>query len=115
MEELWQYFPGKTQREIREALAKCGLRNEHIMHKMTQLSGGEQSKVRLCKLTLTPSNWLILDEPTNHLDVESKEVLKKALKKFPGTIIVVSHEKEFYEDWVTGVWNMEKYIQSGRI
>lgn len=115
MEEVWQYFPGKTQREIREALAKCGLRNEHIMHKMTQLSGGEQSKVRLCKLTLTPSNWLILDEPTNHLDVESKEVLKKALKKFPGTIIVVSHEKEFYEDWVTGVWNMEKYIQGGRI
>lgn len=114
LEEVWNDFPDKTQKEIREALAKCGLKQEHIMHKMNQLSGGEQSKIRLCKLTLTPSNWLILDEPTNHLDLESKEVLKKALHKFPGTIIMVSHEKEFYEDWATGVWNMEKYIQYQR-
>jgi len=112
LEEVCNDFPDKTQREIREALAKCGLRQEHIMHKMNQLSGGEQSKVRLCKLTLTPSNWLILDEPTNHLDLESKEILKKALHKFSGTVIVVSHEKEFYENWITGVWNMEKYIQT---
>jgi ATPase subunit of ABC transporter with duplicated ATPase domains len=110
MEEVWHDFPHKTQREIREALAKCGLKQEQIMHSMNQLSGGEQSKVRLCKLTLTPSNWLILDEPTNHLDLESKEVLKKALDKFQGTVVAVSHEKEFYEDWVTGIWNMEKYI-----
>lgn len=110
MEEVWSAFPDKTQREIREALARCGLKQEHIMHNMNQLSGGEQSKVRLCKLTLTPSNWLILDEPTNHLDIESKEILKKALKKFPGTVILVSHEKEFYEDLATGIWNMEKYI-----
>lgn len=114
LEEVWHSFPDKTQREIREALARCGLRQEHIMHRMNQLSGGEQSKVRLCKLTLTPSNWLILDEPTNHLDLESKEVLKKALSKFQGTVIVVSHEKEFYESWITGEWNMEMYIQSQR-
>jgi len=115
LEEVCQSFPDKTQREIREALAKCGLKQEHIMHRMNQLSGGEQSKVRLCKLTLTSSNWLILDEPTNHLDLESKVILKRALHKYPGTVIVVSHEKEFYEDWVTGLWNMEKYIQNHRL
>lgn len=114
LEEVWHDFPDKTQKEIREFLAKCGLRQEHIMHRMNQLSGGEQSKVRLCKLTLTPSNWLILDEPTNHLDLEAKESLKKALDKFEGTVIVVSHEKEFYEYWVTDVWDMEKYIQNSR-
>lgn len=111
LQEVWNDFPDKDRKEIREALAKCGLKQEHIMHKMNELSGGEQSKVRLCKLTLTPSNWLILDEPTNHLDAEAKEVLKNALDKFEGTVIVVSHEKEFYEDWVTGVWNLENYIQ----
>lgn len=115
IDEVWHDFPDKTQREIREALARCGLRQEHIMHRMNQLSGGEQSKVRLCKLTLTSSNWLLLDEPTNHLDLESKEVLKKALVKFPGTVIVVSHEKDFYENWVTGVWNMENYLQNKRL
>lgn len=115
MEEVWQDFPDKTQKEIREALAKCGLRREHITHKMNQLSGGEQSKVRLCKLILTPCNWLILDEPTNHLDLEAKEVLKKALKIFPGTVIVVSHEKEFYEDWVTGVWDLGRLTKHFRV
>jgi ATPase subunit of ABC transporter with duplicated ATPase domains len=54
-------------------------------------------------------NWLILDEPTNHLDVEAKEELKKALKEFKGTVLLVSHEPEFYEDWVTGVWNVEEW------
>lgn len=107
LEEVWDNFPQKTQKEIREALAKCGLRNDHVLHNMNQLSGGEQAKVSLCKIMLTPCNWLILDEPTNHLDVESKEVLKDALSKFDGTILLVSHEKDFYENWVTNVWDME--------
>lgn len=110
MEEVWDAFPRKTQKEIREALAKCGLRQEHVLQKMCSLSGGEQSKVRLCKLMMMPSNWVLLDEPTNHLDVDSKFALKKAIADFHGTVLLVCHEKEFYEDWVTDVWNMENYL-----
>jgi ATPase subunit of ABC transporter with duplicated ATPase domains len=54
-------------------------------------------------------NWLVLDEPTNHLDVDAKAELKRALQAFKGTILMVSHEPEFYEDWVTGVWNVEEW------
>ncbi|MGN1267726.1 MAG: ABC-F family ATP-binding cassette domain-containing protein, partial [Dorea sp.] len=69
LEEIWQEFPGFTQYEARSALAKCGLTTEHIESKVKVLSGGEQAKVRLCKLINRPSNILVLDEPTNHLDV----------------------------------------------
>ena len=64
---------------------------------MTQLSGGEVTKVRFALLSLTSSNFLVLDEPTNHLDKSAKESLLKAIEKYPGTVILVSHEKEFYQ------------------
>ena len=108
MEEVWAEFPKKNQKEIREALAKCGLKQEHITQKMTSLSGGEQAKVRLCKLMMTSGNWLLLDEPTNHLDINAKEALKEALIKFKGTVLLVCHEEDFYKDWVTNLWNMEE-------
>lgn len=109
MDEVWNEFPGLSNAEVRAALAKCGLTNEHITNQMMVLSGGENAKVRLCKLMLKEVNWLVLDEPTNHLDVDAKEELKKALKEFKGTITLVSHEPEFYEDWVTEVWNVENW------
>ncbi|MTI66738.1 MAG: ABC-F family ATP-binding cassette domain-containing protein [Firmicutes bacterium] len=109
IQEVWDEFPKKNRKEIREALARCGLKEKHVHQKMSKLSGGEQSKVRLCKLMLKPCNWLLLDEPTNHLDVHAKEALKEELKSFKGTILIVSHEKSFYKDLVTDVWNMEKY------
>jgi ATPase subunit of ABC transporter with duplicated ATPase domains len=110
IEEVWADFPRKTQKEICEALAKCGLKQEHILHKMNELSGGEQSKVRLCRLMMTPGNWLLLDEPTNHLDIYAKEALKEALIKFNGTILLVCHEEEFYKNWITDIWNLEQFI-----
>lgn len=109
LEEIWSEYPGLTNYEVRQALAKCGLTNEHISNKMMVLSGGEGAKVRLCKLMLKEINWLVLDEPTNHLDVDAKEELKRAIKEFKGTILLVSHEPEFYEDWVTDVWNLEQW------
>lgn len=109
MEEIWKDFPGLSNFEVRQALAKCGLTNEHITSQMMVLSGGENSKVRLCKLMLKEVNLLVLDEPTNHLDVEAKEELKRALKEFKGTIVIVSHEPDFYEDWVTDIWNVEDW------
>ncbi|KPU43803.1 putative ABC transporter ATP-binding protein YbiT [Oxobacter pfennigii] len=109
MDEIWNEYPGLTNYEVRQSLAKCGLTNEHITTQMAVLSGGENAKVRLCKLMLKDVNWLVLDEPTNHLDVDAKEELKKAFKEFKGTILLVSHEPEFYQDWVTDIWNVENW------
>ena len=109
LEEVWNEYPGMSNFEVRAALAKCGLTNEHITSQMMVLSGGENAKVRLCKLMQKDVNWLVLDEPTNHLDVEAKEELKRALKEFKGTILLVSHEPDFYEDWVTDIWNVEDW------
>lgn len=107
--EIWEEFPGYTQYEVRSALAKCGLTNKHIESTVCVLSGGEQAKVRLCKLINKETNILILDEPTNHLDVEAKEELKRALKEYKGSIILVCHEPEFYKDVVTDIWNCENW------
>ena len=109
LDEVWNDYPGLTNAEVRGALAKCGLTTEHITSQMMVLSGGENAKVRLCKLMLKDVNWLVLDEPTNHLDVDAKDELKRALKEFKGTILLVCHEPEFYEDWITDVWNVEKW------
>jgi ATPase subunit of ABC transporter with duplicated ATPase domains len=95
--------------EVRGALASCGLTTSHIETLMLALSGGENAKVRLCKLMLKETNCLVLDEPTNHLDVLAKESLKEALQQFKGTIVLVCHEPEFYSDIVTDVLDAEKW------
>ncbi|TCO79863.1 ABC-F family ATP-binding cassette domain-containing protein [Marinisporobacter balticus] len=109
IEETWQEFPSYTQAEIRAALAKCGLTTQHIESKILVLSGGEQAKVRLCKLLNRETNLLILDEPTNHLDVDAKEELKRALQEYTGSILLICHEPEFYNDIVTDIWNCESW------
>ena len=109
IEEVWKEFPSFTQYQIRAALAKCGLTTKHIESKVVVLSGGEQAKVRLCKILNRETNILILDEPTNHLDVDAKEELKRALREYKGTILIVCHEPEFYRDVVTDVWNCEDW------
>ncbi|WP_128893953.1 ABC-F family ATP-binding cassette domain-containing protein [Longirhabdus pacifica] len=98
-----------THRQIRQLLAKVGLDRDHIEKDFHLLSGGEQAKVRLCELMLTESNVLILDEPTNHLDAVAKSSLREALKEYQGTIILVSHEPAFYEDWITKVLHVEQW------
>lgn len=109
LQEIWEEFPGYTQYEVRAALAKCGLTTKHIESKVKVLSGGEQAKVRLCKLINTDTNVLLLDEPTNHLDVDAKDELKRALSEYKGSILLVCHEPEFYDGLVTDVWNLEQY------
>ncbi len=109
IEELWQDFPSYTQYEIRSALAKCGLTTKHIESQVRVLSGGEQAKVRLCKLINRDTNVLLLDEPTNHLDVDAKEALKSALKEYKGSILLICHEPEFYQDVVNEVWDMSRW------
>lgn len=109
IEEIWQEFPGFTQYEVRSALAKCGLTTKHIESMVKVLSGGEQAKVRLCKLINKETNILLLDEPTNHLDVDAKAELKRALLAYKGSILMVCHEPEFYEDLVTDVWDCTQW------
>ena len=90
-------------------MAKCGLTTKHIESQVRVLSGGEQAKVRLCKLINRETNVLLLDEPTNHLDVDAKEELKRALKEYKGSILLICHEPEFYQDVVDKIWNLEEY------
>ncbi|GIP50503.1 MULTISPECIES: ABC-F family ATP-binding cassette domain-containing protein [Paenibacillus] len=109
IEEIWNEFPSYTQFEVRAALAKCGLTTKHIESKVAVLSGGEKAKVRLCKLINRETNLLVLDEPTNHLDVDAKDELKRALQAYKGSILLISHEPEFYRDVVTETWNCESW------
>jgi ATPase subunit of ABC transporter with duplicated ATPase domains len=109
IEEFWDTFPSYTQYEVRAALAKCGLTTKHIESKVLVLSGGEQAKVRLCKLINQETNVLVLDEPTNHLDTEAKEALKKGLQAYKGAILLICHEPEFYKEIVTEILNCEKW------
>lgn len=105
LDEIWKEFPSYTQYQVRSALAKCGLTTKHIESQVRVLSGGEQAKVRLCKLINRESNVLLLDEPTNHLDVDAKAELKRALKEYKGSILLICHEPEFYEELATDIWD----------
>jgi ATP-binding cassette subfamily F protein 3 len=80
---------------------------EDIDKKVGVLSGGERTRLALCCLLLSPSNFLILDEPTNHLDLQSKEVLKEALMHYEGTFIIVSHDREFVDGLSNRIWDIE--------
>ena len=95
--------------QIHRELNLLGLPEDILWRPFDTLSGGEQTKVLLAGLFLDEANFPLIDEPTNHLDVEAKEELKKALINFKGTILLVSHEPEFYQDWVTDVWNVETW------
>ena len=109
IEEIWKEFPTYTQYEVRSALAKCGLTTKHIESLVRVLSGGEQAKVRLCKLINRESNVLLLDEPTNHLDQDAKDELRRALTEYKGSILMVCHEPDFYQGWTTDVWDCTKW------
>lgn len=109
LDTFWSEFPSMENREVRLCLSKCGLTNEHITSQMRVLSGGENAKVRLAVVMNREHNWLVLDEPTNHLDVDAKEELQRALREYPGTILLVSHDPMFYEDFITRTLNVEDW------
>lgn len=103
-----QFYEKLNENQIRTALSRCALGGLHVKKQMSKLSGGEQSKTKICVLTLTPYNVLILDEPTNHLDVLAIEHLKEKLLTFKGTVIFVSHDKQFIADVATKIINLEE-------
>lgn len=109
LDYFWNHYPSLTNAEVRGMLAAVGLTKDKIESLMVVLSGGEAAKVRLAILCNEETNTLILDEPTNHLDVLAKEALKEALINYKGTVILVCHEKEFYEGIVDEVIDAEKW------
>jgi len=99
---------GDARRELRSLLGAFLFSGEDIDKRVGVLSGGERTRLALCQLLLSPSNFLILDEPTNHLDIQSKDVLKQALLNYEGTFIVVSHDREFLEGLTNRIWDIEQ-------
>ncbi|MCH5238808.1 MAG: ABC-F family ATP-binding cassette domain-containing protein [Muribaculaceae bacterium] len=95
---------GDIRTRLKDLLAAFLFRGEDIDKKVSVLSGGEKTRLAMAKLLLEPVNFLILDEPTNHLDMRTKEVLKKALKDFNGTVIIVSHDRDFLDGLVDKVY-----------
>ena len=98
---------GEVRKDLRSILGTFLFSGDDIDKKVGVLSGGERTRLALCQLLLTPSNFLILDEPTNHLDIQSKEVLKQALISYEGTFLVVSHDREFLDGLTNRIWDIE--------
>jgi ATP-binding cassette subfamily F protein 3 len=98
---------GEIRHKLRSILGAFLFSGEDVDKKVAVLSGGERTRLALCQLLLSPSNFLILDEPTNHLDLQSKEVLKEALINYEGTFIVVSHDREFLDGLTNRIWDIE--------
>ena len=95
--------------EITGVLKGLGFTEDDFSKQTDTLSGGQKTRVSLGKLLLTSPDILLLDEPTNHLDVDAKEALKRALQAYKGSILLICHEPEFYQDVVTEVWNCEDW------
>ena len=99
-ELLHEAFPSLDNTRIRSALGEAGVQKEKALRPLSELSGGERTKSRLALMSLRKTNFLIFDEPTNHLDQKAKDALYAAIARFPGAVILVSHEKDFYDGLV---------------
>ena len=108
IDEIWQEFPSYTQYEVRSALAKCGLTTKHIESRIMVLSGGEQAKVRLCKLLNRPTNVLLLDEITNDIDIPTLTILEDYLDSFAGIVIAVSHDRYFLDNLADRIFEFDR-------
>ena len=105
----------QSRPRVRDILGSFLFSGDSVQKKVKVLSGGERARVALCKLLLEPVNLLIMDEPTNHLDMVSKDILKNALKMFDGTLIIVSHDRDFLQGLSQKVYefknkNLKEYL-----
>ncbi len=115
LEEAEDAATEETRPRVRDLLGSFLFQGEDVQKKTKVLSGGERNRLALCKLLLRPFNTLIMDEPTNHLDIQSKEIIKIALQKFEGTLILISHDREFLQGLSDTIFefrdgNMKEYL-----
>lgn len=108
LDELWDDYPQKTEKEIRTVLGNFLFSGDDVIKPVSTLSGGEKARLALAKLMLQNANFLILDEPTNHLDLDSKEILENALIDYPGTILFVSHDRYFINRITTKIFELSR-------
>jgi ATP-binding cassette subfamily F protein 3 len=93
---------------VRNLLGAFKFSGDEVEKKISVLSGGEKSRVVLATILARPVNFLVLDEPTNHLDIASREALLDAVKNFPGTVMIVSHDRHFLREITTRVFELDK-------
>lgn len=107
--------PGVNDNAARQQLARFGITGKQAVQPIASLSGGEQTRVKLCRLALQPSNLLVLDEPTTHLDAGVKAALQQALQDYPGTVVLVCHEREFVAHWPDRVVEIPSFTAADHI
>lgn len=115
MEEIDSVAPNMLPAEIRHYLAKYLFTGDDVFRKVETLSGGERGRLALAKLSLTDANLLLLDEPTNHLDLPTQEVLESVLSNFPGTILLVSHDRYLIDSLASQIWEVDPQGKSLRV
>ena len=106
-EELHDSAPAYTNEQVRTVLARFGLPGENVFKSLDDLSGGEKARIALSKMLMSGANLLLFDEPTNHLDIPAKEALEEALMSFEGTVIVISHDRKFIDNFANKIFYIE--------
>jgi ATP-binding cassette subfamily F protein 3 len=109
LEEVHSRVPNSTIGYVRNLLGAFKFSGDEVEKKISILSGGEKSRVVLATILARPVNFLVLDEPTNHLDIQSREVLLNAIKNFPGTVMIVSHDRHFLREVTTRVFELDRH------
>lgn len=111
--ELKESYRLYTDTDMRNILGRFLFRGEDVFLEVGSLSGGEKARLSLLKMMLSGANTLVLDEPTNHLDIDSKEIFEDALLEFPGTVIVVSHDRYFLNKIPTRIFELQPGRHNG--
>jgi ATP-binding cassette subfamily F protein 3 len=112
MDEIGTVAPSMLPAEVRNYLARYGFQGDEVFAQVATLSGGERGRLALAKLALSDANLLMLDEPTNHLDLATQEVLQDVLAQYPGTIMLVSHDRYLIDALATQIWELDIHSAS---
>lgn len=107
IDEIWQEYPMMTNFEIRSYLAKFMFYEDDVHREISELSGGERSRISLLKLMLSDCNFILMDEPTNHLDIDSKEILEDAILDYEGSTLIISHDRYFLNKIAVKILDMK--------
>ena len=108
LEWLHEFDPSSSQQELRGLLGQMLFSGDDALKRTDALSGGEAARLVFCRLMLHKPNFLVLDEPTNHLDLESINALNIALQRYPGTVLLVTHDYDVIDEVATRIWHIEK-------